>query len=316
MSKKKELYSYVIPRPENFNVVWSYATHDESLNIVYNSHIDVDWTKGTDILCAVEVSVSKIEEYFVSLQNEKKLEFSLVLSWYSPFALGGTSLRGTIGTCDCFMKDKAEKYSIHGIVPGNSVSGVLRLTVQLVVKNPGLHTGYSIGVDIWGDSIELILEGSKTLFPTKIISFSTDPKLPSGAMYYLLREVSDLDFNEPFNNVYTLLLNEDNELTALINATSKNPTLQVQGLLQFVQMSVYREIIFDLAMYKDEMMDLINNPDKYDAGSVGFAYYSIFDQILVGYSKLQKIDFLKLFSSNQTKLDLLLQQAVFLQELV
>lgn len=316
MSKKKELYSYVIPKPENFNVIWSYATYDPSLNIVLNSPVDVDWTKGTDIQCVIEVSISTIEEYFLCLQKERKLEFSLVVSWYSPFALGGTSLRGTIGTCDCLMTNKPEKYSIHGIVPGNSVSGVLRLTVQLVVKNPGFHTGYSIGVDIWSESIELILEGSRTLFPTKIISFSTDPKLPSGAMYYLLREVGDLDFNEPFNNIYTLLLNEDNELTALLNATSKNPTLQIQGLLQFVQMSVYREIMFDMATYKDEMVELINNPEKYDVGSVGFAYYSIFEQILAGYSKQQKIDFFKLFQSNQTKLDLLLQQAVFLQELV
>ncbi|MDY0287348.1 MAG: hypothetical protein RBR15_00820 [Sphaerochaeta sp.] len=316
MSKKKELYSYLVPRPENFKVAWSYSTNEPSLSLVLNSPVNIDWTKGTDVQCAIEININKIEEYFIFLQREQNLVFSLVVSWYSPFALGGTSLRGIIGTCDCLITGNPETFSIHGTVPGNLVSGELHLTAQLVVKIPGIHTGYSVGVDIWSENVELILEGARTLFPTKIISFSSDPKLPNGSLYYLLREVEYLDFNEPFNNVYTLLLNEDNELTAILNSTSKNPILPVQGLLQFVQMSVYREIMSDIATYKDEMVESLNNPEKYDIGSIGFAYHSIFNQILVDYTMFQKIDFLKSFQENQTKLDLLLQQAVFLQELV
>jgi hypothetical protein len=158
-----------------------------------------------------------------------------------------------------------------------------------------------------------VIEGDRTLFPTKFISFVQSPQLPNNALYYLHRNIENLDLNDPFNNIYTLLLNKDNDTGVFINVKAKGTTIAVRSLLNFIQLNVYREIMLDIVKYRTEMEDVFRFPENYDRGSVGYSFYSILNQVLNDLkTKRQKIEFLENIETNQTNLDLKLQEAIFL----
>ncbi len=313
MRNSKELLSYIIPNDNIFSVAWSYFPIGEPSIVLKQLTTEIDWLKGSDINIAVDIHIDAFDAYFLQQDRENNLNLEFVIRWYSPFAAGGTSLRGVAGKHKCPISKSVQDICIRAKIPGNQISSVVQIIIELVVSNPGKNTGYEIGTVIWGDEKELVIEGDRTLFPTRFVSFVSIPKLPNNALYYLHRNIENLDLNDPFNNIYTLLLNKDNDTGVFINAKAKGTTTAVRGLINFIQISIYREIMLDIVKYRSEMEDVFQSPNTYDKGSVGYSYYSICNQVLNDLkTNKKKIEFLESISLNQTNLDLKLQEAIFL----
>jgi hypothetical protein len=293
MKKNKELLSYVIPDDHTFSAAWSYFPKAEPSIVLKRTSTEIDWVKGSDINLEIDIHISAFDGYFIQQNRDNNLNLEFILRWYSPFAIGGTSLRGVAGRHICPVSGSDQEISVRGIIPGDQISSVVQIILELVVSNPGNNTGYEIGTVIWEDEKELVIEGDRTLFPTKFISFVQSPQLPNNALYYLHRNIENLDLNDPFNNIYTLLLNKDNDTGVFINVKAKGTTIAVRSLLNFIQLNVYREIMLDIVKYRTEMEDVFRFPENYDRGSVGYSFYSILNQVLNDLkTKRQKIEFL------------------------
>lgn len=314
MSFNKGLRSYVSLNPEDVSQSVSLCIEEHKIVLSpKRSELVTVWTKGKSIQVSAEFRIEKITDYYIELEKINKTQLSLVLTWYSPSSSGGTSLRGLIAEEEIRCEPTNAAYSLKGSINGELISGKIILAAQIIVSDPGIDSGIELGVELWSEQFDLILEGEKSQFPTKIVPFSKSMgALPKNSLFHLSRDIEEINLEESFSNIYTLLLNEENEITQILNRTSESD-IASRGILNLLLLDVYREIIFDISKNSESIQDLYSSNSSIESGTVGAVYLSILSSIFPEIKNRRDIqESLNIVKNDISRLDFLLQEAVFL----
>lgn len=151
-------------------------------------------------------------------------------------------------------------------VPGPDAGGRLDLTTRLVLRSPGSSASpispRRIGAVLWTETHKVALEGNASRFPIAAVDFSTLPRVPDRAAWYVDWDHEDLD--APVLGGLRLLLNTAHpRIIDAVRTASADPASFI------VRSMILSDVARHLVRAAIDNDRFVESPDVYPAETVG-----------------------------------------------